>query len=223
MKILIVGFPRSGTTLTHRIFNGHPDVKEMRFEKWTLKQAKNKEELIKKFPLFSFTSGEKVIWEKRIIGKKGKTTDTIADYCKKWNDWFQDEARIVQIIRHPFDSLNSLVISKKRFPRGPAFSSIYPQYLECAEKFIREINEFPNTMTIKYETLVTEPEKTIKQLYKHCNINSKHAHPERMKKARIFNYKNKNFLFKYNKKLENIIDSFNKIEGVQYNGLLDNR
>jgi len=216
MKILVVGFPRSGTSLTCRIFAKHPEVKRMLFEKWALKQGSTKKELIKKYPMFKSTCGEKVIWEKRVTGKIGKTTESIVDYCLKWNDWFQDEARIVQIIRHPFDSLNSLVISKKRFPRGPSFNTIYPEYLKYAGLFVSWISDIPNCMTIKYETLVAKPDQTIRKMYKHCSIDPNHKHPEQMKSKRIFNYKEKDFLFKYTDKLEVIIDSFNKIEGVKY-------
>jgi len=216
MKILVVGFPRSGTSLTHRIFAKHPEVKGMLFEKWALKQGATKKELIGKYPMFRNTCGEKTIWEKRVTGKIGKTNENIIDYCLKWNDWFKDEARIIQIVRHPFDSLNSLVISKKRFPRGPSFKTVYPEYLNNASRFIDGIKSIPNCMTIKYEDLISNPEPMIKKMYKHCNIDANHKHQEKMKTGRIFNYKEKDFLFKYDDRLKNIIDTFNKIKGVKY-------
>ena len=216
MKILVVGFPRSGTSLTHRIFAKHPEVKGMLFEKWALKQGATKKELIGKYPMFRNTCGEKTIWEKRVTGKIGKTNENIIDYCLKWNDWFKDEARIIQIVRHPFDSLNSLVISKKRFPRGPSFKTVYPEYLNNASRFIDGIKSIPNCMTIKYEDLISNPEPMIKKMYKHCNIDENHKHQEKMKTGRIFNYKEKDFLFKYDDRLKNIIDTFNKIKGVKY-------
>jgi len=219
MKILVVGFPRSGTSLTHRIFAKHPAVKGMLFEKWALKQASNINELIKSNPMFKTTCGEKIIWEKRVTGKIGKTNENIIDYCLKWNDWFKDEAKIVQIIRHPFDSLNSLVILKKRFPRGPLFGTVYPEYLNNAVRFTNGIKSISNCMTIKYETLISNPDKTIKRLYKHCNIDPNHKHKEAMKVRRIFNHKKKDFLFKYDDRLQIIIDTFNEVEGVEYHGL----
>ena len=39
MKILIIGFPRSGTSLMHRIIKSHPEVKKMFFETNMLKRV----------------------------------------------------------------------------------------------------------------------------------------------------------------------------------------
>lgn len=217
MKILVVGFPRSGTSLTNRIFSANPDVSKMFFEQWMLKRGKTKKDLIKKFPVFKKTCGEKVIWAKRVTGKIGRTTETIVDYCKKWNKWFREEARIVQIVRHPYDSLNSLVISKKRFPRGPVFKNNYYEYRHYALQFFKGIYELDNCFTIKYEDLVSNPKYNIKRMYKHCNINSDYIFKEKMKDGRIFNYEHKDFLFEYNKKLKEIIDLLNTFEGVKYN------
>lgn len=55
MKILVVGFPRSGTTLTYRIFKTHPQVEEMNFEKYVLLNKS----LIKSFNLIEGIKYEK--------------------------------------------------------------------------------------------------------------------------------------------------------------------
>ena len=157
MKILVVGFPRSGTSLTYRIVKANPDVKDMIFEKWLLRQAKTKKELLEKHSFLNFTGGEKVINAKRVIGKIGKSNFTIVDYCLQWNDWFGKEAKIVQLVRHPCDSLNSLVLSKKRFPRGPAFKRVYYEYLHYIPGFANAIFKIPNCLTVKYENLLSNP------------------------------------------------------------------
>jgi hypothetical protein len=221
MKILIVGFPRSGTTLSYRIFENHPDIEKMLFEKQSLKRVKTKEELLKKYPMYKKKNvGEKTIWEKRVMGKiLIEEKFDIVDYVKRWNYFFGEEARVVQIIRHPFDSLNSLVLSKKRFPRGPKFDLVYKEYLDYASKFVTEIMNISNCFTIKYENLIKNPDYIIKLMYDHCGIDSSYKHKEKMKKGRIFNYKEKDFLFNYDSRLENIIDTFNCIDGPKYEKL----
>jgi hypothetical protein len=214
MKILIVGFPRSGTSLTNRIFNRHPQVSKMLFEKWLLKNVKNEKAVPQKHKKMINNCGEKVIWGKRTTGKN--TSQTIVDYCHLWNDFFSDETRIVQLIRHPYDTLNSLVISKKRLPRGPAFERNYSEYLQFAPIYVKQISEIPNCLTIKYELLVSDLNNTTKVMYNHCKIDPTHKHPEKMKKGRIFNYKKKDFLFKYDDRLKHVIEVFNTIEGPKY-------
>jgi hypothetical protein len=216
MKILVVGFPRSGTSMTNRIFASNPDVKKMFFEKWMLKRGETKQELMQKHPVFNNTCGEKVIWAKRVTGKIGTSNESIVDYCHKWNRFFGKEARIIQIVRHPYDSLNSLVISKKRFPRGPVFKANYHEYQNYALQFFKGIHEIDNCFTIKYEDLITNPEVNIRRMYEHCNINPDHKIREKMKVGRVFNYKEKDFLFEYNDKLKEIIDLLNTFEGVKY-------
>ena len=210
MKILVVGFPRSGTTLTYRIFETHPQVEEMIFEKYILLNK----QLIKSFTPGRICGG-KVTYEKRVLGKIGKSTYNIVDYCKDWNKLFKDEARIIQIIRHPFDSLNSLVVSKKRFKRGPSAVRVYKEYLKYMAGYTLNIAELDNCITIKYEDLVMNPDKVIKKLYKHCNLNQT-KFKEKMKTKRIFNYKHKDFLFEWDDRLEGVIDSFNLIKGITY-------
>ena len=210
MKILVVGFPRSGTTLTYRIFKTHPQVEEMNFEKYVLLNKR----LIKSFTPGRICGG-KITYEKRVLGKIGKSTYTVVDYCNDWNKLFKDEARIIQIIRYPLDSLNSLFISKKRFKRGPSAENVYKEYLVYIPKYTAEIASIKNCLTIKYEDLVMNPDKIIKKLYNHCELDQV-KFKEKMKTKRVFNYKDKDFLLEWDDRLEEVIDSFNLIEGIKY-------
>jgi len=213
MKILVVGFPRSGTTLMYRIFKTHPQVEKMYFEKWLLKhpeKTKNNIEFKK-----GHTFGSKVIYAKRVIGKIGKTKYNIVDYCNDWNKRFKDEARIIQIIRYPLDSLNSLVISKKKHPIGPGATTVYKEYLKYISKYSLDIAALDNCLTIKYEDLVTNPDKVIPRLYKHCNIKNV-KFKEKMKIKRVFNHENKKFLLPWDDRLKNVVNVFNTLPGIRY-------
>ena len=220
MRILVVGFPRSGTSLTYRIFEKHPEVQRMFFEKWIIKKSKTKKEFYDRFPMFrneKLTYGEKVICEKRVTGKIGKTNQTIVDYCLKWNDWFGEDACIVQIVRYPIDALNSLVLSKRRFPRGPVFNLVYQEYLKYIPNYMVEILQIKNCKTIKYEDLLLEPKKIVRELYKHCNLDPKHQFKERIKREKAFKYLEHNkMLFKYDKRLKKIMETLNTIPGAKY-------
>jgi hypothetical protein len=206
-----VGFPRSGTSLTYRIYRNHPEVEKMVFEKWLL---------LNKHLMQGFVPGrncgEKVIYAKRVIGKIGRSTYNIVDYCNDWNKLFKDEARIVQIIRYPLDSLNSLAISKKRFPRGPKATRIYKEYLEYIPKYTFEISKLENCFTIKYEDLVSRPEENIRKLFLHCGLEPVKAN-HKMRGGRVFNYfKKKKFLLDWDPRINNIIESFNQYGGIEY-------
>jgi len=213
MKILVVGFPRSGTTLTYRIFETHPQVERMYYEKWLVRDAKE----IKNNPLFEKGRifGSKVINAKRVIGKIGKSKYNIVDYCNDWNKTFKDESRIIQIVRYPIDSLNSLVVLKKRRWRGPSAESVYQEYLKYIPQFTLDIDSLSNCLTIKYEDLVTNPDEVILRLYKHCNLKNV-KYNERMNTERVFNYKNRDFLLDWDDRLKNVVTVFNTIPGIKY-------
>ena len=111
-KILIIGFPRSGTSLMYRIIKQHPEVRKMFFEANMLKRVgTDSENTLNHFFTIRETVGEKIIYEKDRMGKLS-TSPTPVDYCKMWNKRFKKGARIIQIIRHPYDVWNSLIMKK---------------------------------------------------------------------------------------------------------------
>lgn len=218
-RILLVGFPRSGTTFSRSIFLNHPEVSNMLFEKWILNKCETLDDVKKKYPFFKNEAacGGKVIYAKRVIGKIGKSSQTIVDYCKKWNRIFKKQSRIVQIVRHPYDSLNSLVLSKRRTPRGPTFQSVYKEYLRYIPDYTLQIAALPNCFTYKYEDLVLNHKETLKKILEHCDLDTNYKYSKRVKKEKALNHqKNKKLLFKYDDRLKDVIDKFNKLDGMKY-------
>ena len=220
-RILLVGFPRSGTTFSRSVLLNHPEVNVFLFEKWILNKCETAVDVLKKYPPFikdnKRACGVKVIYAKRVIGKKGRSTQTIVDYCKKWNWIFGDNAKIVQIVRHPYDSLNSLVLSKKRFPRGPVFNAVYQEYLKFIPDYTLQIDALPNCFTYKYEDLVLNHEETLKKILEHCELNTNYKYKKRIKyDSALAHQKNKKLLFKYDKRLEDAAKKFNQIDGIKY-------
>jgi len=218
-RILLVGFPRSGTSFSRSILLNHPEVNAMLFEKWILNKCETLEDVIKKHPFFAKdrACGGKVIYAKRVIGKIGKSNQTIVDYCKKWNRIFGDDAKIVQIVRHPYDSLNSLVLSKRRFPRGAVFKSVYREYLRYIPKYTLDIAAIHNCFTYKYEDLVFNHEETLKKILEHCNLSTDYKYPKAIKMdSALSHQKNKKLLFKYHDRLEDAVEKFNLLDGMKY-------
>lgn len=232
MKVLIIGFPRSGTSLTYRIFKRHKDIQKMYYESLILWRHWDKN-IYNLFPGFGKgqNGGEKIIHEKRFIGK---TKDTkFYEYCDLWNKLFKDEAKIIQIVRHPYDQWNSIVKKKYKARRLidkiPRQLKIYFNYLpETVEKIISQ----PNSLSIKYEDLTLEPKLTIKKMYEHCGLDpTRTAFQENIRKGKTFWYKShghnidndnayKSVRNEYwdlmNRNVHKIISIYNKIEGVEY-------
>jgi len=232
MKILIIGFPRSGTTLIHRIIGSHSEVRKMYFERNMMKRigTQNERSLNQIFPEGK-NLGEKVIYEREIIGKTNSESPTPIKYCKLWNNRFKNEARIIQIIRHPYDVWNSILIKKYiRRDKINAILKMQRKYFEFIPNYFDRISKFKNCFTVKYENLVLEPNIIIPKIYEHCGLNGRYTPIERMRAGRVFAYKIKGFRI-YDKrlkkqknefmgimdeKMEECLKVLNQFPGVEY-------
>lgn len=212
MKILVVGFPRSGTSLTHRIFKNHPEVRRMFFEKFMIRN-RSKKELIKLYKEFSpgINCGEKIIYTRRRVKKDG--TLTVIEYCQRWNDFFGEEARIIQPIRHPFDSWASMKKNGVHRKKPEIMERLYNLYFEIVPNYTEIISSFPNCFTFKYENLVMNKDNVVKDLYSFCNL-SDFNFDEKMRERRVF--ANKELPFYRHEKLSEALLVFNKFDGPKY-------
>ena len=184
----------------------------MFFEKFMIKN-RSKGELIKSYKEFSrgVGCGEKIIYTRRRVKKDGSMS--VVDYCKKWNKFFGTEARIIQPIRHPFDSWTSMKKNGVHRKNLKIMKRLYNLYFEVVPKCTEIISSFPNCFTFKYENLVMNKDKVIKEMYSFCNL-SDFNFDEKMKERRVF--ANKDLPFNRHEKLSEALYTFNKFDGPKY-------
>ena len=222
MRILVVGFGRSGTSLLRRLIQAHPNVQKMYHETGLMGRANWKVILERNHIRLNGNWGEKIPFYFR-RPKKGGFGGTILDYCKEWNRRFLPEARVILIVRHPMD----VAISA-----GKRWAHTTTKAMEKQKKLlpivINGICKLPNSMIVKYEDLLLDTEKSLARVYKFCKLDpsyvSKGFNEDRtrfgtggknlLKLQRVFAYKQESKLSKIN--FKGLLNLLNTIEGVEY-------
>jgi hypothetical protein len=166
VKILITGFRHSGTTMLMALIRAHPQVGWIEFEEsyiefdkpkdWILMHASRQVPNLKKYAW-----GEKIPWAAREDDVKGKRAIKM---IKKWLKFFKGEARVLHILRHPFDVAMSGVglIAEEDWK---FISTTVPLVIDFMNKSSR-------CGTIVYEDLVTSPQIHLRNIFKFLNLNS---------------------------------------------------
>ena len=227
MKILIIGFQRSGTTLMRRIIDGHPEVKKIFHENFLLRKYQTKEALMMaiertRFDPINDNWGEKTPFYPTI------RRIPVLKYCNTWNEYFGDESRILHIVRHPVDVASSILKKRKRGIIGSL-----NLYCNNMVTIIPGVKKIKNTFTFKYEDMLLNPDEILPNIFEFCGLRSDINFRQYLKKikktkyqtldaSRVFAYKNKNVIIKQD--LREVIKIANKIDGPKYlEGVRDNK
>jgi len=234
MKALIISFPRSGTSLTLRLFKQHPQIERVYFESKLLRKFPEKKRLVNLYKSFGIgrNCAEKIIYEGVKFGSKSQDTPIV--YCDRWNKFFKKEARIIQIMRHPCDIWNSLLIKlylKRHWEHMITLK--LNDYFDCIGKYFTEIDKYENSLTMKYEDLILDSKTNIQKIYNFCDLKP-YKYKEAMKIKKVFWYKEigmridtddrfkkyrKEFNEIFYRRLPETIEILNRFPGVKYEGI----
>ena len=109
MKILLVGFQRSGTTLLRRILQVHPEIHRVFHEPFLLNITKTKDQVLQFAQKNGISNPLKETWGEKVPYYPAVRKHNVVKYCEKWNEYFGKESIIIHIVRHPYDIANSVV------------------------------------------------------------------------------------------------------------------
>jgi len=182
MKILVIGFQRSGTTLLRRMIQAHPDVRKIFHETFfvsKLKTKKNMEDTIS-FDIDALNWGEKIPYYSKV-----RRDMTATEYCNRWFRLFGKEARVVHIIRHPIDVALSTQkkIGLKDINRPLSF------YRKSVRKTTEEITGRKYVLNVKYEELLQYPQEVMERIFEFCGLRTDVNIESRMTRTKKAKYK----------------------------------
>jgi hypothetical protein len=221
MKILVIGFQRSGTTLLRRLMNIHPDVKRMFHEVFLLNSFHSVELLSKHLKKHNINI-EKDNWGEKVPYYPSARKIPIIKYCENWENYFGINSRILHIVRHPYDVALSNV---KKFQKIKVVGQPIDIYKKIVPKAVEQIGTMKSVYTFKYEDLLIDPDRMMFNIYKHCNLNPdidfrnlmlkmENIRYQKFDPSRAFAYKEKQLDWDYD--LDSTIEKLNEIDGVKY-------
>jgi hypothetical protein len=170
MKILVIGFQRSGTTLLRRLIQIHPEVQFMVHEKRLLNHAKYIRSIRENNTVhYKSRKEEYKIDTTKHWGEKtpwfSSTGSEITRYTKKWFNEFKDEARVIHIYRNSQDVANSN-LRKFKFGRRQTIH----KHRKSLKIVRRKLSNDKRYIEVSFEELVTKPKRILKELFKFCKI-----------------------------------------------------
>jgi Sulfotransferase domain len=221
MKILLIGFQRSGTTLSRRLIELHPDIRRMFHEVFLLKRYQSKKALENYFSTINI-SMNKQTWGEKVPFYPSARKYPIIKYCQKWKEYFGKKGRIIHIVRHPYDVAFSVVSKYKKIEKIDQPIKLYRGIIPTA---IPEIEDLGITKTIKYEDLLLNPQEVMHSVYEFCGVDPNFDFQKAMMKiankkyqtidkSRVFAYKNQKI--KNSFELEDTITFLNTFGNTKY-------
>lgn len=163
MQILLIGFKGSGATILRRMFSVHPNITGGYADKYLMNRFDDvkgsKKYIGRKYNTFNSNWFESISFYDEI---------NVVDYCRKWIRVFGDTAKIVHIIRHPYDV--ALTLSKREHGDHDVLVDALETYKEKMRVIIPKLTNMRHVLNIKYEDLLLSPDDMLPLVYDHCEI-----------------------------------------------------
>lgn len=165
MKILVSGFQRSGTTMTRRLLQYHPDVYKVLHERRLLYKKRTKKELLKLAKHFDIKNPIDCNWGDKVPFYSNGPEPQIK-YIKKWNNVWEEEGRVIYLIRHPID----VAISTVKVKMGPNLKVVIKRQNNSVPAVVKALKDVDNVLVVSFESLVTKPREILKHMFEFCGL-----------------------------------------------------
>ena len=179
MRILVVGYSRSGTTLVRKLIAAHPYVKGILHE--TMILIANRGVIANAELIYGYEGGEPIkmrsmcdveedTWGEKILYDypciDGGVVDAL-DYCLFWNELFAPNAAIINVLRYPLD-----VILSSQQKRGVSLEDTVKRYKKHMPETFYNIFDLPNSTTIRFEELLSDTMLVLERVFDKCGLDS---------------------------------------------------
>ena len=220
MKILITGFQRSGTTMTRRLLQYHPNVDKIFHEQKILNRRKTREELLIYARDLGVKDPSNSIWGDKVPFYH-KSSSRQIKYINRWNGAWGKQARTIYLIRHPVD----IAISTVRVHMGKSIKDAISRQNSSVPKVVEELKTMNNVLIVSFESLVTNHKDVLKRIFKFCDLSSSDEILDmvcsaKKKQLRYFDSINADRAFAYKKQTDLKIDidyyDYDKIRRLGY-------
>lgn len=226
MKLLVIGFQNSGTTMLRRLLCCHPDIRWIFHETFYLNDTSTKEHIRAKIRTKHGFNIDKHIWGEKIpfiyprmVKSNVGSKCSIIDYARQWKIYFAPDYKIIHIVRHPVD-----VIMGNKTRKSIKEARTLKWYEDTV---FLAIKKFEESILVKYEDILLNFNVTMKSLLEAVGISSdrgtielvENAFCEKFKKlnqSRAFGYsgnKRHDILDKKYQNLRKIIKEINAFAG----------
>ena len=171
--------------MVHQLIKAHPQVGWIENEEGYIEYDKPKEWLLmmakKSVPdLKRYSWGEKLPWGTREEDKDGKR---IIKDSRRWLKIFGNQARVLQVLRHPID------VSLSSYPLDIQRTTVAEDQLKFSlnsiPKVINFINKDSRCGVIIFEELVMNPRQKLADLFQFLNLASSEKIIEKVMKTNL--------------------------------------
>ncbi len=181
MPILIVGMPRSGTTLVEQILSNHADVAAGGEVPFWISKVGNHSAAIKANRSVAQEFAKNIQAEylsvlTHLASGSSHVTDKMPDnyMVLGWIHALFPKARVIHVRRHPADNCLSIYATPYSRPpryayRKESIAFAYESYLSLMDHWRRVLP--PNSiLDVNYEDLVSDTERTTRRMIEFCNL-----------------------------------------------------
>ena len=229
VKILVIGFQNSGTTVFGRILGFHPEVKVLLNEEFILKERHG--EGLNTIPRENLSSRvgfdiDLCNWGEKLTilnASMPRTGGTIVDYAKIWKDYFSPDYKVLWVIRHPVDVILGNHVRRKVRGRIKNDSDRLELIIEAYKiampaAFSGYVNAKIDVGFVKFENILLNPVDSLTDIFDYLGLNSNYkcvydiAMRNGGEKRRWFIQFDKAFNYSKNKVPDNIRELYPKID-----------